>query len=85
MDFGIASVAAITAICYFVGNAVKASGVDNRWITTIVAATGGVLGIAGMYMMPDFPAHDWINALAIGAVSGASATWIDQTVKQFSR
>ena len=32
MDFGIASVAAITVICYLIGQVVKASGVDNKWI-----------------------------------------------------
>ena len=32
MDFGIASVAAITVICYLVGLIVKASGLDNKYI-----------------------------------------------------
>ena len=45
MDFGIASVAAIVAICYFIGLGVKASGIDNKWITVIVAAIGGILGV----------------------------------------
>ena len=85
MDFGIASVAAIVAICYFIGLGVKASGINDKWITVIVAVTGGLLGIAGMYVMPDYPANDVINAVAIGMVSGASSTWIDQTKKQLSK
>lgn len=85
MDFGIASVAAIVAICYFIGLGVKASGIDNKWITVIVAAIGGILGIVGMYVMPNYPATDILNAIAIGMVSGASATWIDQTKKQFTK
>ena len=32
MDFGVASVAAITVICYLIGQVVKASGMDNKWI-----------------------------------------------------
>ena len=81
MDFGIASVAAIVAICYFIGLGVKASGIDNKWITVIVAAIGGILGV----VMPNYPATDILNAVAIGMVSGASATWIDQTKKQFTK
>ena len=48
MDFGIASVAAIVAICYFIGLGVKASGINDKWITVIVAVAGGILGIAGI-------------------------------------
>ena len=33
MDFGIASVAAITVICYLIGQVVKASGVDNKSVS----------------------------------------------------
>ena len=41
-SFGIASVAAITVICYLIGMAVKASGIDNKWIPVII----GVCGLA---------------------------------------
>lgn len=44
MDFGIASVAAITVICYLIGLVVKASGLDNKYIPAIVGVCGGVLG-----------------------------------------
>ena len=43
--FGIAGVAAITVICYLIGQGVKASGLDNKWIPVIVGACGGVLGV----------------------------------------
>lgn len=83
MDFtGIASVVAITVICYLVGMGIKVSGVDNRWIPVIVGVAGGILGMAGMFVIPDFPAADWINALAVGIVSGLAATGVDQAVKQ---
>ena len=44
MDFGIANVAAITALCYVVGLIVKATGLDNKWIPCIVGVFGAVLG-----------------------------------------
>ena len=85
MDFatlGIVSVAAITVICYLIGMANKASGLDNKWIPVIMGVCGLVLGIAGMYIIPDYPAHDYITAAAVGIVSGLAATGADQIGKQ---
>ena len=80
--FGIAGVAAITVICYLIGQGVKASGLDNKWIPVIVGACGGVLGVAGMFFMADFPAGDVLTAAAVGIVSGLAATGVDQAGKQ---
>lgn len=82
MDFGIASVAAITVIAYIVGQIVKATGLDNKWIPVICGVFGGALGVAGMFLMPDFPASDPITAVAVGIVSGLAATGVNQAVKQ---
>ena len=82
MEFGMAGVAAITVIAYTVGLLVKASGLNNKWIPAICAVVGGVLGIVGLGMMPDFPAGDYITACAVGIVSGLAATGADQMVKQ---
>lgn len=79
---GIAGVAVITVICYLVGEIVKVSGVDNKFIPCIVGAVGGVLGVAGMFLMPDFPATDYMTAVAVGIVSGLAATGINQIAKQ---
>lgn len=79
--FGIAGVAAITVICYLIGQGVKASGLDNKWIPVIVGACGGVLGVAGMFLMADFPAGDVLTAAAVGIVSGLAATGVDQAGK----
>lgn len=69
MDFGIGSVTAITAICYLGGMAYKATTkVKDEVIPVICGVTGGILGVAGMYLMPEFPATDVINAAAIGIV-----------------
>ena len=83
MDFGIASVAAITVICYLIGLVVKVSGLDNKWIPTIVGLCGAILGVAGLYLgLPDFPATDPLTAVAVGIVSGLAATGVNQAVKQ---
>lgn len=82
MEFGIASVAAITVIAYIVGQIIKATGLDNKWIPVICGVAGGALGVAGMYVMPDFPATDPITAVAVGIVSGLAATGVNQAVKQ---
>lgn len=86
MDFGIASVAAITVIAYLVGMAAKdVTIVEDKWIPVIVGVTGMILGVAGLYAMPDFPAKDVINAAAIGIVSGLAATGINQIGKQLQK
>ena len=46
---------------------------------------GAVLGVAGMYVMPEFPAADPITAVAVGIVSGLAATGADQAVKQLKQ
>ena len=81
MDFGIAGVAAITVIAYAAGQAMRALGRLDRWSPTVCAALGGALGVAGLYIMPGFPAGDPITA-AIGVVSGLAATGAQQAVKQ---
>ena len=82
MDFtGVASVIGITVICYLVGMIAKASAVDNKWIPVIVGVCGAILGVAGMYVISDFPASDIINALAVGIVSGLAATGVNQVTK----
>ena len=80
----ITGVAVITVICFLVGQAVKVTGLDNKYIPVIVGAAGGVLGVVGMLVMPDFPAADYLTAVAVGIVSGLAATGINQVYKQLS-
>ena len=83
MDFGIASVAAITVLCYLIGQVVKATGLDNKWIPCIVGVVGAILGAVALAVgMPDFPATDYITAVAVGVVSGLAATGINQVAKK---
>lgn len=82
MDFtGVASVIGITVICYLIGMVAKATAIDNKWIPVIVGAAGAILGVAGVYVITDFPATDIINALAVGIVSGLASTGADQIKK----
>lgn len=78
----IATVAAITVISYLVGMGCKAYGKIDKWIPVIVGVVGAILGVVGMYTMPDFPAQDILNALAVGIASGLASTGANQIVKQ---
>lgn len=83
MDFGIATVSAITALVYVVGLLVRTSPLDNKWIPTICGVTGIILGFLALAIkVPDFPATDYLTAGAVGAVSGLAATGINEAVKQ---
>lgn len=83
MDFGIATVAAITVLVYVIGLAVKATKLNNKWIPVICGLSGIALGIVALVIgMPDFPADDMLTAAAVGAASGLAATGVDQIVKQ---
>lgn len=84
MDFGIASVAGITVICYLVAQVVKATPLDNKWLPILCGVAGGVLGVVGLYVMPEFPAGDVVTAVAVGIVSGLAATGVNQVYKQLS-
>ena len=86
MDFGIASVAAVTVICYLAAQVVKATALDNKWLPVICGVLGGALGAACLALnLPDFPATDYITAVAVGIVSGLAATGANQVYKQLSK
>jgi hypothetical protein len=87
MDFTqVGTVVAIVVICYLVGMAVKAiERVADKYIPVIVGTVGGILGIVGMYIMPEFPAGDILNAIAVGIVSGLASVGINQIGKQLGK
>ena len=86
MEFmGMAGVAAISVIAWLIGEAVKLSPLDDRWIPVICGACGAALGVVGMMTMPDFPARDIMSASAVGIVSGLAATGADQIGKQMRK
>ena len=58
MDFGIATVVAITVMCYIVGLIVRATSLDNKWIPVTCGVAGLLLGIAALYIgMPMYRAR----------------------------
>ena len=81
---GIGSVAAITIICYLIGLTVRQTPLDNKWIPSIVGGVGLILGGVGFLVIKDYPANDWLTALAVGVVSGLASTGIDQVYHQLN-
>ena len=76
---------AIVVICYLIGMGLKAIGNEkvDKFIPTICGVMGAILGVVMFLTIPDYiPANNWGNALAIGIVSGLSATGINQIYKQ---
>lgn len=86
MDLGIVNVAAIVVLSYFLGEVVKRTPIDNKWVPVLCGACGLILGIVAFYIhMPDMPADDPITAAAIGVASGFAATGVNQIYKQFTK
>ena len=81
----IGTVLAIVVITYLVGLAAKTiPTIKDNYIPVIVGVCGGIIGVVGMYVMPDFPANDVLNAIAIGIVSGLASTGVNQAYKQIA-
>lgn len=82
----IGTVLAIVVICYLIGLGAKTiPQIKDNFIPVIVGVCGGILGVIGMYVMPDFPANDILNAIAIGIVSGLASTGVNQVYKQATK
>ena len=82
-NFGLATVLVITIIAYLVGEAVKLFPmVQHKWIPVICGFVGGCLGAVGMHVVPNYPATDYMTAIAVGIVSGFAATGVHQVYKQ---
>ena len=79
-------VLSIVVICYLIGVAAKAiKGVKDELIPVIVGIAGGILGVVGMYVIPDFPVNDVLNAVAVGIMSGLASTGVNQVWKQATK
>lgn len=85
MDFGITGVAAITALCFLSSECAKNFGIDKSRLPALCGIIGCVLGVVGLKIMPEFPAHDFLSAMAVGAVSGLAATGAHQIYKQSTK
>lgn len=79
----VGTVLAIVVICYLAGLCAKmCKNIKDEAIPVIVGIVGGILGVVGMYVIPDFPAQDVLNAIAVGIVSGLASTGVNQIYKQ---
>lgn len=78
----VTTVLGIAVICYLIGLGVKISPLDDKFIPLIVGVCGGALGALGMITMPEYPASNVIDAVAVGIASGLAATGTDQLFKQ---
>lgn len=82
----VGTVVSIVVITYVIGLAAKQiPHIKDGMIPVIVAVSGGILGVVGMYVIPDFPANDVMNAIAVGVVSGFASTGVDQVYKQLRK
>lgn len=86
MNFAqVETVFGIVVISYLIGLFCKAiDKLDNKFIPVIVGVAGGILGAISLYIMPDYPASDIINAIAIGIVSGLASTGANQIYQQLT-
>lgn len=84
MDFTqVGTCIAIVVICYLIGIGAKLiPGIKDDYIPVIVGASGGILGVVGLYVIPDFPANDILNAISVGIVSGLASTGVNQIYKK---
>lgn len=85
MDFGFTSIPAITVICYLIAEAVKLTTLSKKWLPVICGTVGGILGLIALHIISDYPATNYLSAIAIGIVSGFSATGVNQLVRQFKK
>lgn len=87
MDFSqVGTCVAIVVICYLTGIGAKLIPViKDNYIPVVVGIVGGILGVVGMYVIPDFPANDVLNAIAVGIVSGLASTGVNQIYKQVKK
>lgn len=80
---GIVGVATITLICFGIAFALKKAGfIPSKYIPLLCMVLGLVLGLVAYFLIPDFPADDWLTAAAVGIASGWAATGAHQSVKQ---
>ena len=79
----IAIALAIVVIAYLVGIVIKnTDAIDDKWIPAICGIVGAPLGVLALHIVPDFPATDYLTAVAVGIVSGLAATGVNQVFKQ---
>lgn len=83
-----AAVPALVLIVYLAAEGLKLvkDGMLKKYIPVFCGAFGGLLGVIAYILAPDFiMADNYFTAIAVGIISGFSATGIHQTFKQISK
>lgn len=83
--FGFTEIAAIVVICYLIGEAIKVTVIDTKYIPVIVGVCGALLGILAFYTMPELEINNIMDATASGIVSGLASTGVNQVYKQLQK
>lgn len=79
----VGTVLAIVVICYLIGEGAKAAKkINDELIPVIVGVAGGILGAVGLFVIPNFPATNVMDAIAVGIASGLASTGANQVYKQ---
>ena len=84
MDLGFMPIPAIVVICYALAELVKSFDINNKFIPTICMILGGLLGIVEMNVNASSVSGDFLSAVAIGVISGLSATGVHQAITQLA-
>lgn len=87
--FDFIAIPAIVLICWFVGfciNSLSTSQLATRLIPVICGVVGAVLAVIMFFSYPGIiPADDIFTVIAIGIVSGLSATGLHETIEQIKK
>ncbi len=78
---------AIVVIVFGTIEVLKARGVINnvKNIPAYCMLIGAVLGPIAYFIIPAFPAEDIMSAVAVGIISGAAATGLNEASKLFRK
>ena len=82
------SIPSISVLCYMIAQGYKAFAPEYNYkhIPAICMAAGCLIGVACYLFIPGYiPSENVITAGAIGALSGAAATGVNQVIKQYKR
>ena len=81
---GLSTVASVTILCYLLATALKATPLDTKWLPTLCGVLGCLLGIAGYFLIPAYPATDPLTAAAVGVASGLAATGSHEAIRHLN-
>lgn len=83
MNSNLAGIAAIVVLTYFLGEVLKLTKLNRKWIPTILGCFGAIAGVlAFLFKIPDFLTGDLTTSCVVGFISSLAATGIHQMIHQ---